>query len=44
MSYDAFTLARVQTDFGVTVQTGVNLFGHIPGRGSSRRMRARLEK
>ena len=30
MAYDAFTLARVQTDFGVTVQTGVNLFGHIP--------------
>jgi hypothetical protein len=30
MSYIAFSLARVQTDLGVTVQTGLDLFGHIP--------------
>lgn len=30
MPYNAFTLARVQTDFGVTVETGVDLFGAIP--------------
>jgi hypothetical protein len=30
MSYSAFSLARVQTDFGITVQTGLDLFGHIP--------------
>ncbi|MCI0704883.1 MAG: hypothetical protein L0241_27810 [Planctomycetia bacterium] len=30
MAYSAFTLARVQTDFGITVQTGLDLFGHIP--------------
>ncbi len=30
MAYSAFNLARVQADFGITVQTGVDLFGHIP--------------
>lgn len=30
MAYDAFNLARVRADLGVTVQTGVDLFGHIP--------------
>ncbi|AMV29518.1 hypothetical protein VT84_34305 [Gemmata sp. SH-PL17] len=30
MAYSAFNLARVQSDFGITVQTGLNVFGHIP--------------
>ena len=30
MAYSAFNLARVQADFGITVQTSVDLFGHIP--------------
>lgn len=30
MAYSAFNLDRVQTELGITVQTGVNLFGHIP--------------
>ena len=30
MPYNAFTLDRVCTDFGITVRTGLNLFGHIP--------------
>ena len=30
MPYNAFTLDRVQTDFGIVVETGRDLFGHIP--------------
>ena len=30
MAYSAFNLTRVQTDFGITVRTGLDLFGHIP--------------
>jgi phage tail tape-measure protein len=30
MAYSAFTLARCEAELGITVQTGVNLFGHIP--------------
>lgn len=29
MAYSSFTLARVQADFGITVQTGLDLFGHL---------------
>lgn len=30
MPYNAFTLDRVRADFGITVETPLNLFGHIP--------------
>ena len=30
MPYDAFDLARVQADFGITIQTTLDLFGYIP--------------
>jgi hypothetical protein len=30
MPYNTFTLDRVRADFGITVQTGFDLFGHIP--------------
>jgi hypothetical protein len=30
MSYKDFTLPRVQADFGLTIQTSPDLFGHIP--------------
>jgi hypothetical protein len=30
MSYKDFTLPRVQADFGLTIQTQPDLFGHIP--------------
>ncbi len=29
MAYSSFNLARVQADFGITVQTGLHLFGHL---------------
>ena len=30
MAYSSFNLARVVADFGITVQSGLDLFGHIP--------------
>lgn len=30
MAYNAFTLERVQTDFGIVVETHPNLFGSVP--------------
>ncbi len=44
MPYSSFTLPKVMADFGVTVDTAHDLFGHVPPVSLAPDTRAVLER